>query len=65
MSERLPQFVVLGTWGTYSEARVGYDLRHAKKVQSGWKGRGADRIEIFEVDGLHEIASWVRPVEGT
>jgi hypothetical protein len=60
----IPEYVVVGFWGTYSESRTADDLRHAGKISAGWKGRRATRIEIHEIDGIVEVKelAWERAV---
>jgi hypothetical protein len=60
---KLPQYIVVGLWGNYSESRTADDLRHAKKIQSGWKGRQADRLEIHGIASLVQLEEleWERP----
>ncbi|MFF3416856.1 hypothetical protein ACFYW9_19470 [Streptomyces sp. NPDC002698] len=60
---KLPQYIVVGLWGAYSESRTADDLRHAKKIQSGWKGRQASRLEIYKVGSFVRVEelAWERP----
>jgi hypothetical protein len=60
---KMPQYIVWGLWGNFSESRTASDIRHAKKIQSGWKGRDADRIEIHGIASLVELEdlAWERP----
>jgi hypothetical protein len=58
---KLPQYIVVGLWGNYSESRTADDLRHAKKIQSGWKGRRASRLEIHAIGELAKVEEWERP----